>query len=80
MTFRIRRRAAHGPTRKPEGGTAALRHPVENRRAQTRDKRFAWRHWWIMTILTLMCVFRAFAVLRGLPIFLCVLYAQLFQP
>lgn len=33
-----------------------------------------------MTILTLMCVFRAFAVLRGLPIFLCVLYAQLFQP
>lgn len=61
-------------------GTAALRHPVENRRAQTRDRRFAWGNWWIMTILTLMCVFRAFAVLRGLPIFLCVLYAQLFQP
>ncbi len=58
---------------------AALRYPVEARVAQARDTGFAGWQWWVMTLLTLMGGFGAFALLSGLPMFLLVLYAQLTQ-
>lgn len=54
-------------------------YPAEARRAQARDKGFAWWQWWAMTVLTLLGAAGAFAVLSGLPMFLFVLYAQLTQ-
>ncbi|UXB37573.1 hypothetical protein [Stenotrophomonas maltophilia] len=62
-----------------ENRKAALRHPVEDRRPQTRGKGFAWRQWRVMTVLTLMGAFGAMAIISGLPTFLFVLYAQLSQ-
>lgn len=57
---------------------AARLYPAEARVAQARDKGFAWWQWWVMTVLTLMGVLGALSILSGLPMFLFVLYAQLF--
>ncbi|MFW3175359.1 hypothetical protein EX530_11880 [Xanthomonas phaseoli] len=52
-------------------------HPHQAYEARRRDQGFSWGQWWVMTPLTLMGAFGAFAVLSGLPMLLLVLYAQL---
>lgn len=68
----------HGLTHKPEGGSAASRSRHALLKLGT-DTRFASWQCWVTIMLAVIGVFRAFALLSGLPMFLLVLYAGLTQ-